>query len=82
MRSTSCSAVERLYHKYKDHDATFYLNATKTDPLLPVYSDRPGMAWYSTRNSTKLSYLVYLVHETYNKQGRKIVLFWDWPTTA
>lgn len=80
-----CTAAERgacFYHKHKDHGATYFFNTTEPDPTLPLYRDRPSMALYITRNSAKLSYLVYLVNEICNVHGRKVIIFCDWPSSA
>ena len=45
------AAVKSFYHKYNDHGATYFFNATKPDAGLPVYPDRTSMAYYLTRGS-------------------------------
>ena len=40
------------------------------------------MAYYITCNSVKLSYPAYLVHEICNKNGRKVIVFCDWLSSA
>lgn len=32
--------IEKFYHKNKDHGATYYFNATKPDPTLPLYREK------------------------------------------
>ncbi|KAF6235521.1 hypothetical protein HO173_006204 [Letharia columbiana] len=49
---------------------------------MPVCRDRASMAYYLTRNSVKLSYIAELVHQICNKNGRKVIVFCDWPSTA
>lgn len=76
------AVIEKFYHKHQDHGATYFFNSTKTDPDMPVCRDRASMAYYLTRNSVKLSYIADLVHQICNKNGRKVIVFCDWPSTV
>ena len=40
------------------------------------------MAYYLTRNSTKLSYVVKLIYEICTLNRRKFIVFCDWPSTS
>ena len=74
--------IEQFYHKHKDHGATYLYRSTKPDPTLPVYRDRASMAYYMCRNSSKSSYIAGLVEEICGANGRKVIIFCDWPSTA
>ena len=74
--------IEKFYHKHNNHRATYYFNSTKPQATLPVYRDRPSMAYYLTRDSTKVSYLAKLVCDIYTQQRRKVIVFCDWPSTS
>ena len=74
--------IEKFYYKHNDHGATFYFNSTKPQASLPTCRERPSIAYYLTRNSTKLSYLVKLIHDICTVHGRKVIVFCDWPSTS
>lgn len=70
------------YHKKNDHGATYFFSATKPDSSLPVYRDRASMAYYITRNSVKLSYLAHLIQGICIKNGPKVIVFCDGPSST
>lgn len=69
--------IGRLYHKHQDHGATYLFHRTKPEPDMPIYRDRPSLAYYLCRLSVKLSYLAGLVCTIYIKNGRKVIVFCD-----
>ena len=75
-------SLEKLYVSPHDHGATFFHQATKSDPTEPTYTDRLGLTGHLTRKSAKLRFLSGLVDETCVLHKWKIILFCDWPTTS
>lgn len=71
------ATIERFYHKHRDHGATYLFHKAKSKPDIPIYRDRPSLAYYLYRLSIKLSYLAGLVYTIYIKNERKIIIFCD-----
>lgn len=65
MLNEKAAIIERFHHKHQDHDATYLFHRTKLKPDIPIYRDRPSLAYYLYRLSVKLSYLTGLIY-TYN----------------
>lgn len=47
-----------------------------------LYRDCPSLMYYLYRLSVKLSYLLGLILTICIKNGRKVIVFCDWPSTA
>ena len=76
------ATIERFYHKYQDHGATYLFHRTKPEPDMPIYRDRATLVYYLCRLFAKLSYLAGLVYEICITNARKVIVFCDWPSTA
>ena len=76
------ATIERFYHKHQNHGATYLFHRTKPEPDMPIYRDRPSLIYYLCRLSVKLSYLAGLIYTICIKNGRKVIMFCDWLSTA
>ena len=47
-----------------------------------MYPDRMSLTHYITRHSSKLAYVSWLVYEICVVNGRKVIVFCDWPATT
>lgn len=76
-------SVDAYYPTGRDYGATLYYHNTKTaaQKALPAPGDRICMAIHLTRNSPKLKLMLSMAHEICNTNGRKLLVFADWPLT-
>ena len=80
-RRSTIKEANTWYEKQSDYGATFFHSITRTSPLLPNYMDRPSMSTHIAGNSVKLQFLTGLANKVCRRDGRKLIVFCDWPVT-
>ncbi|KAL8893244.1 MAG: hypothetical protein Q9192_005457 [Flavoplaca navasiana] len=75
------SSMDKTYHEFNDHGASFYLQHTRPVASFPNYHHRGDLAKYICMFAPKLRMLAGLAHQICNVNRRKLLVFCDWPIT-
>ena len=78
--STGKQSLERWLEKYKsDNGATMYWRWVRTATKLDPFGNRDEFAHVTLADAVKVCFLVHLLYHICKKQGRKAIVFTEWP---